>query len=71
VARTKKAPEELMARDLSELDVAVLMIDGEHFAEHCCVVAMAITADRTKVPYPDSVWCASCWTRLAPAATSM
>jgi putative transposase len=50
VARTKTALEELMARDLTELDVAVLMIDGEHFAEHCCVVALAITTDGTKVP---------------------
>lgn len=50
VAKTSKALEELMARDLSELDVAVVMIDGEHFAEHCCVVALAITADGTKVP---------------------
>src|SRR4029453_14829321 len=26
------------------------MVDGEHLAEHCCVVALAITADGTKVP---------------------
>lgn len=50
VARTKRALEELMARDLSELDVAALMVDGVHFAEHCCVVALAVTADGTKVP---------------------
>jgi hypothetical protein len=50
VARTKKALEDIMSRDLSELDVAVLMIDGEHFAEHCCVVTLAITTDGTKVP---------------------
>lgn len=50
VARTKKALEELMARDLSELDVAALMLDGVNFAEHCCVVALAICADGTKVP---------------------
>ncbi len=50
VAKTKKALEALMARDLGELDVAVLMIDGEHFAEHCCVVALAITHDGTKIP---------------------
>lgn len=50
VARTKRALEELMARDLSELDVAVLMVDGVNFAEHCCVVALAITTDGTKVP---------------------
>lgn len=50
VAKTKRALEELMARDLSGLDVAALMIDGIHFAEHCCVVALAVTADGTKVP---------------------
>jgi transposase-like protein len=50
VARTKQALAELMARDLSELTVAALMIDGVHFAEHCCVVALAICTDGTKVP---------------------
>jgi transposase-like protein len=50
VAKTKQALDELMARDLSELEVAVLMLDGEHFAEHCCVVALAITTDGTKIP---------------------
>jgi transposase-like protein len=39
-----------MARDLSELAVAALMIDGVNFADHCCVVALAICADGTKVP---------------------
>jgi transposase-like protein len=41
---------ELMGRDLSGLDVAALMIDGIVFAECCCVVALVITADGTKVP---------------------
>jgi putative transposase len=50
VAKTKAALDALMARDLSELAVAVLMVDGVHFAEHCCVVALAICADGTKVP---------------------
>lgn len=50
VAKTKRALEELMARDLSDLDVVALMIDGVHFAEHCCVVALAVTSDGTKVP---------------------
>ncbi len=26
------------------------MVDGEHITDHCCVVALAITADGTKVP---------------------
>jgi putative transposase len=41
---------ELLARDLSGLEVAALMIDGIVFHECCCVVALAITADGTKVP---------------------
>jgi hypothetical protein len=32
---------ELMARDLSQIDLAVLMIDGIVFTECCCVVAVA------------------------------
>ena len=50
VAQTKTALAELLARDLGGLDIKVLMVDGEHIAEHCCVVALAITADGTKVP---------------------
>ena len=50
VKGTKAALDELLGRDLSELDVAVLMIDGVHFADVCCVVCMVITADCTKVP---------------------
>jgi putative transposase len=50
VAQTKTALAELLAPDLTGLDIKVLMIDGEHIAEHCCVVALAITADGTKLP---------------------
>jgi putative transposase len=50
VAQTKTALAELLARDLGPLNIKVLMIDGEHIADHCCVVALAITADGSKVP---------------------
>ncbi len=39
-----------MARNLSDLDVAVLMIDGLDVAGSCVVVALVITTDGTKVP---------------------
>ena len=39
-----------MARDLAGEDITVLMLDGEHLAERCVVVALAITADGTKKP---------------------
>jgi hypothetical protein len=48
-AATDAQLDELMSRDLSELDLAALMLDGVHFAA-CCVVALAIGADGTKVP---------------------
>jgi putative transposase len=50
VAQTTKALAELMARDLSDLRVAALLVDGICIAEHCCVVALAILADGTKLP---------------------
>jgi transposase-like protein len=49
-AATEKAMGELLARDLFELDTAVLMIDGLNVADQMIVVALIITADGTKVP---------------------
>jgi hypothetical protein len=49
VAQTAKALLELLGRDLTGLPVACLMIDGICMAEHCCVVALAILADGTKL----------------------
>jgi putative transposase len=49
-AATQAGLDELMSRDLSELTLAALMLDGVHFAEACCVVALAICTDGTKVP---------------------
>jgi putative transposase len=50
VRQTDTALAELMARDLSGEDITVLMLDGEHLAERCVVVALAITAEGTKKP---------------------
>jgi transposase-like protein len=50
VRQTETALAELMARDLAGEDIEVLMLDGEHMAERCVVVALAITADGTKKP---------------------
>ena len=50
VRQTETALAELMARDLAGDDIKVLMLDGEHMAERCVVVALAITADGTKKP---------------------
>ncbi|MDQ4133565.1 MAG: IS256 family transposase [Actinomycetota bacterium] len=50
VRATERALAELMARDLSGLEVAVVMIDGIEIVGQCCVVAMVICTDGTKVP---------------------
>ncbi|MHB8498663.1 MAG: IS256 family transposase [Acidimicrobiales bacterium] len=50
VAATETALAELMAADLSELDLVVLMVDGVNFAGHCCVVAVGIDIDGVKHP---------------------
>lgn len=49
-ARTETALAELMSADLSGLDIVALMVDGVHFAGHCCVVALGIDIEGTKVP---------------------
>jgi len=48
VAATETALAELLAADLSGL--VALMIDGVHFGEHLCVVALGIGIDGTKPP---------------------
>jgi putative transposase len=50
VARTEHALTELLAQDLSGLDLVALMVDGIRVADHTCVVALGITLDGTKVP---------------------
>jgi putative transposase len=50
VAMTHTALAELLARDLSDLDLVGLLIDGVHFGEHTCVVALGISIDGTKHP---------------------
>jgi putative transposase len=50
VALTESALADLMAADLSELDLVAIMIDGVHFAQHLCVVALGIALDGTKHP---------------------
>jgi putative transposase len=50
VAMTQVALAELLSADLSTLDLVCLMIDGVHFGEHTCVVALGIAIDGTKHP---------------------
>jgi putative transposase len=50
VERTETALAELLDGDLSELDLAALMVDGVHFADHLCVVALGIDISGKKHP---------------------
>ncbi len=47
VAQRKGALDELMARDLADLEVMALMVDGVNFAEHSRLVALAVCTDGT------------------------
>ena len=47
---TETTLAELLAAPLGNLDLVALMIDGVHFGEHLCVVALGIGIDGTKHP---------------------
>ncbi len=50
VKMTETALGDLLAADLSGVDLVALMVDGVHFAESCCVVALGIDIDGVKHP---------------------
>jgi len=50
VAMTETALNDLLAADLAGLDLVAIMIDGVHFADHLCVVALGIGIDGVKHP---------------------
>jgi transposase-like protein len=50
VAMTETALAELLSQDLSGLDLVALMIDGVHFAETCCIVALGVDIEGNKHP---------------------
>jgi putative transposase len=50
VAATETALAELLAANLSRLDLVALMVDGVHFGDHLCVVALGIGIDGVKHP---------------------
>jgi putative transposase len=50
VAATETALAELMSRRLDDLDLVAFMVDGVHFGEHTCVVALGAGIDGTKHP---------------------
>ncbi len=50
IAATETALADLLAGPLGELDLVALLIDGVHFGEHVCVVALGIGIDGTKHP---------------------
>ncbi len=50
VKQTETALAELLTCDLTEAKIKVLMLDGEHMAGRCVIVALGITADGSKLP---------------------
>jgi putative transposase len=50
VAQTETALAELLSAELHSLELVAMMVDGVHFGEHTCVVALGIDIDGTKHP---------------------
>jgi transposase-like protein len=50
VAATETALAELLGRDLTGVDLVALMVDGVHFGDHLCVVALGTGIDGAKHP---------------------
>jgi transposase-like protein len=50
VQATETALSQLLARPLADLELVALLLDGVHFGEHVCVVALGIGIDGTKHP---------------------
>jgi putative transposase len=72
VARTEHALAELLAQNLTGLDLVALLVDGIRVAEHTCVVALGITstAPRSRSPWPRAPprtprWWVTCWSGCA------
>ena len=75
VAATERALTELMAADLSGLDLVAVMVDGVGFADHLCVVAWASASTAPSTPWPWSKGrrrtppsSVTCWSGCASAA---
>ncbi len=50
VEGTQRKLAELLGRDLSELDLVAIFIDGIQLGDHCCVVALGVDAQGKKHP---------------------
>src|SRR6266508_1082394 len=75
VAMTHTALAELMRADLSNLDLVCLLVDGVHFGEHTCVVALGIGIDGTKHPLALAAptaptTCSPAWSSATAAASA-
>ena len=67
VAMTETALADLLAADLSGLDLVAIMIDGVHVADHLCVVALGIGIDGVKHPLAVRAALASIGLRPTPS----
>jgi putative transposase len=50
VTATETALQQLMSKRLDDLDLVAFMVDGVHFGDHTCVVALGIGIDGVKHP---------------------
>ncbi len=50
IARTREHLDTLMSRDLADVRLAALMVDGIELKGRCCIVALGVSTDGVKLP---------------------
>jgi putative transposase len=50
IGRTREHLEALMSRDLADVRLAALMVDGIELKGRCCIVALGVSTDGVKLP---------------------
>ena len=66
IESTTEKLADFLARNLADLDVVAMFIDGIEIGKHAVIIALGVTADGTKVPL--GVWCGSTENHTVAAA---
>ena len=57
IENTTEKLADFLARNLADLDIVAMFMDGIEIGKHAVIIALGVTADGTKVPL--GVWCGS------------
>ena len=66
IENTTEKLADFLARNLADLDIVAMFMDGIEIGKHAVIIALGVTADGTKVPL--GVWCGSTENHAVAAA---